>query len=235
VGPSAGPTPESGLAVPGGARPNTRELLIDATERLLREGGFAAVTTQSVARSAGYAEGTLYRHFESRDELVSATICERMPRDLEHLLEETVQCAGCGDIETNLRRFISAAIPLFVRFAPLISMLAAHPSLAVRHYERLREQGRGPRHSHERLAAYFREEQRLGRIRHDINPRAAAALVIGACFDHSLMLQLFGEDPSGLTEGEIPAAIATILAHGLHEPTRDRVESESKVKTDARP
>jgi AcrR family transcriptional regulator len=221
--------------VTGGARPNTRERLIDATERLLREGGFAAVTTHSVARAAGYAEGTLYRHFESRDELVSATICERMPPDLEHLLEATVRRAGHADVETNLRDFISAAIPLFLRFAPLISMLAAHPSLAARHYERLRNRGRGPRHSHERLAAYFREEQRLGRIPREIDARAAAALVIGACFDHSLMLQLFGEDPSGLAEDEIPAAIATILAQGLHEPTRDRVEPESEVKTDARP
>jgi AcrR family transcriptional regulator len=187
------------------------------------------VTTQSVARAAGFAEGTLYRHFESRDELVSATICERLPPDFEQLLEETVQRAGRADVEANLRHFIAGAIPFFSRIAPLISMLAAHPSLAARHYERLRERGRGPRHSHERLAVYFREEQRLGRIRLDVDSRAAAVLVMGTCFEHSLMLQLFREDPSGLTEDEIPAEIATILARGLCQPMRDPVESESKA------
>lgn len=202
---------------------STRERLIDATARLLREGGFPAVTTQSITRAAGCAEGTLYRHFESRDELVATTICERTPADFQRLLEEMIDRAGRDDIEANLRYFIAGAVPFFEWIAPLISMLAADPPLAVRHYQKLREMGKGPRHNHERLAAYFREEQRLGRIREDVDPRAASALVMGMCFDHALMLQLFGEDPSGLTDDELPVEIATILARGLYERTRDLV------------
>jgi hypothetical protein len=53
---------------------------------------------------------------------------------------------------------------------------------------------------------------------------------MGMCFDHSLMLQLFGEDPSGLTDEELPAEIATILARGLFERTRDlAVELDSEA------
>jgi AcrR family transcriptional regulator len=212
---------------PGAGKPaTTRERLIDATERLLCEGGFGAVTTQSVARIAGFAEGTLYRHFASRDELVAATLRERLPSAFEQILDDLLQRAGGGDLESNLAEFIRAAIPCFARIAPFVSMLAADPQLAARHYEALREMGTGPRHSHERLAAYFLEEQRLGRIRSDIDPRAAAALLMGACFDHSLMLQLFGEDPSGLSDDEIPTTVAAIVAHGVHKPTRDLVGSQ---------
>jgi AcrR family transcriptional regulator len=216
------------MTTPGGARSGTRERLIDATERLLCEGGFAAVTTQSVARAAGFAEGTLYRHFESRDELVAATIRERLPADFEHLLDDMIQRAGHGDIEANVADFIRAAMPFFTRIAPFVSMLAAHPPLAARHYAAMREMGKGPRYNHELLAAYFREEQRLGRIRLDIDPRAAAALVMGMCFDHSLMLQLFGEDPSGLTDDELPTTVASIVARGLHERTRDLAGSQTQ-------
>jgi AcrR family transcriptional regulator len=209
------------MTVAGGPQPSTRERLIDATERLLCEGGFAAVTTQSVARAAGFAEGTLYRHFESRDELVAAAIRERLPSAFDRLLDELIQRAGHGDIESNVTDFIRGAMPFFTRIAPFVSMLAAHPPLAARHFEAMRQRGTGPRHSHELLAEYFREEQRLGRIRPDIDPRAAAALVMGMCFEHSLMLQLFGEDPSGLTDDELPTTVASIIARGLHDPTRD--------------
>lgn len=218
------------MTVSTAAPASTRERLIDATARLLREGGFPAVTTQSVTRAAGVAEGTLYRHFESRDELVATTICERTPSAFGDLLEEMIQRAGRDDIEANLRFFIAGAVPFFSWIAPLISMLAADPPLAARHYNHLRQKGKGPRHNHERLAEYFREEQRLGRIREDIDPRAASALVIGMCFDHALTSQLFGEDPSGLTDEELPIEIATILARGLYEPTRDLVvESHAEV------
>ncbi|MBV8490211.1 MAG: helix-turn-helix transcriptional regulator, partial [Candidatus Eremiobacteraeota bacterium] len=60
----------------------TREGLIDATESLLREGGLVAVTTQNVARRAGVAEGTIYRHFDSRDALIVCAVRERLRGDL---------------------------------------------------------------------------------------------------------------------------------------------------------
>ena len=190
---------------------------MDATEHLLRTGGLAAVTTQAVARETGLAEGTLYRHFEGRDDLVASTIRERLPVDFDKLLEDLIGRAGQGDVETNLREFITNAIPFFGVIAPFVGMLAAHPPLAARHFELLRGCGRGPRHSHEQVATYFREEQRLGRVQSDIDAKAAAALVLGMCFERKLMAELFGEDPTGLTDEELPSQVAAILTRGLNE------------------
>jgi AcrR family transcriptional regulator len=207
---------------------SARERLIDATERLLRQGGLAAVTTQSVARAAGLAEGTIYRHFDCRDGLLAETIRERLPAELEHHIEELIASAGQGEVERNLVTFLSAVMPLFKIIAPLSGMLAAHPPLATRYYQRLREEGRGPRHAHDRLEVYFREEQRLGRMRAGIDARAAAALMIGVCFHRSFLTQLFGEEPTGLSDSEIPTALAAILACGVEQRTSYRKQSQRK-------
>lgn len=179
------------------------------------DGGLSAVTTQSVARAAGMAEGTIYRHFGSRDELVESAIRERFPRDFEKIARELADRAGEGDVVTNLRDFIAAVMPLYKVIAPTVGMLAAHPSLATKHYEMLSTHGRCPRYYQSLVETYFTAEQQLGRVRRDIDPKAAAGLVLGICFHRALLVQLFGEDPNGLADTEMPAAVAAVLSQGV--------------------
>lgn len=193
----------------------TRERLIGATERLLREGGLSAVTTQSVAQRAGLAEGTIYRHFDCRDALVACTIGERLPAEFDGLIDELTRHVGTGDLEENLRHFIAAALPFFSVIAPFVAMLSANREVAARNGAMMREKGKGPRRSAERLQAYFREEQRLGRIAANVDVHAAAAMLVGVCFHHSLIAHVFGSDPLGLGEDELPAVVAATLVRGL--------------------
>lgn len=51
---------------------NTREKLMRAAVDLVAEAGFSAATTAAIAERSGMAEGTLYRHFKSKDELLIA-------------------------------------------------------------------------------------------------------------------------------------------------------------------
>lgn len=50
----------------------TRGKLMQAAARIVARDGLAAATTAAIAAEAGVAEGTLYRHFESKDELLIA-------------------------------------------------------------------------------------------------------------------------------------------------------------------
>lgn len=52
--------------------PTTRETLLAAAGELLAEEGYPGMTTAAVARRAGVAEGTIYRHFASKEALAEA-------------------------------------------------------------------------------------------------------------------------------------------------------------------
>ncbi len=54
----------------------TRDRLMRAATTIGSREGLAAATTSAIAQEAGVAEGTLYRHFESKDDLLIATYRE---------------------------------------------------------------------------------------------------------------------------------------------------------------
>jgi AcrR family transcriptional regulator len=59
-------------AAPSTAGAATRERLMRAAIGIVAKDGLAAATTAAIAGEAGVAEGTLYRHFESKDDLLIA-------------------------------------------------------------------------------------------------------------------------------------------------------------------
>ena len=60
-----------------GAGTTTRERLIDAAERLFYEDGIRATGVEAVAQAAGVAKISLYRTFDTKDDLVSAYLDRR--------------------------------------------------------------------------------------------------------------------------------------------------------------
>lgn len=58
----------------------TRLQLMDATEAVMREEGYAAVTSRRVAEHAGVNQQTVYYYFESMDDLLVATYRRRIQK-----------------------------------------------------------------------------------------------------------------------------------------------------------
>ena len=52
--------------------PNTRDRLLEAARELFTTTGYHATTTPILARRAGVAEGTIYRHFPSKQALLNS-------------------------------------------------------------------------------------------------------------------------------------------------------------------
>jgi AcrR family transcriptional regulator len=48
---------------------STRERLLQAAQELIEEGGYGGASVAAIAERAGVAAGTLYRHFDSKQEL----------------------------------------------------------------------------------------------------------------------------------------------------------------------
>lgn len=78
---------------PAGQRA-TRDRLLDATERILIEGGHSQVSTRHVAERAGVAHGLIRYHFGSLDDLMRATL-ER----------------ACGEILRRQRELYASDLP----------------------------------------------------------------------------------------------------------------------------
>jgi AcrR family transcriptional regulator len=194
---------------------STRERLIDATARIIRERGLTAVTTKDVAQEAGFAEATIYRHFQDKTDLLLHVLSERIPGHYLTLIRDLPQHAGSGDVASTLTELATAAIAFFTQNAPITAALGADPALAASHYQRLRDLGSGPDVAQASIATYLAAEQHLGRVNPAIHPIPAASLLLGVCFNYAHARHVMGEHPTGLPPEQYAAAIVHTLMTGL--------------------
>jgi AcrR family transcriptional regulator len=69
----------------GPANSETRMAMLDATERLLRAEGYAAVSSRRIAQEAGLKQQLVYYYFHTMEELLLATFRRRTERAIERL------------------------------------------------------------------------------------------------------------------------------------------------------
>ncbi|NGN63850.1 TetR/AcrR family transcriptional regulator [Streptomyces sp. A7024] len=183
--------PSSGA---GSAGRRTPDRLLDAAEKLMRTVGLARTTTKAIAKEAGCSEAALYKHFANKEELFVRVLTERLPTKIGPLLAELTADPGERDVLTCLRELATQASLFYADAMPMAASLFAEPKLLERHRAGLRELGLGPHKVVEVLTRYFETERTRGRIRADADPRAAAALLLGACFQRAFFLHFSGEE-----------------------------------------
>jgi AcrR family transcriptional regulator len=166
---------------------STRDRMLDAAAHVMRTQGLAHTTTKQIAKEAGFSEAALYKHFRDKTDLFLAVLSERAPNALVDLLGGLSEGVGQTEVRETLADIASAAIAFYRHNFPMAASIFAEPQLLTAHSSALRERGAGPAHVNEALADYLAAEQDLGRVRPDADPRAAAALLIGACFQHAFL------------------------------------------------
>jgi AcrR family transcriptional regulator len=171
----------------------TRDVILDAAARVLRERGLANATTKEIAREAGFSEATLYKHFRDKLELMVVVLHERGPQFIP-LLQTLPARAGTAPVRDVLAELAEVCIGFYRDGFPMFASIFSDPALLAAHRDRLRTQNLGPHRANEGLAAYLRAEQALGRLAADADPEALAGLVLGACFQHAF-ITYFTPDP----------------------------------------
>lgn len=104
-------------------RAATREGILAAAIEQLGEGGYASASVQAIARRAGVATGTVYRHFPSKGELFAEAFRQASARELAVVAEVT------ADDDRPARERLAAAVEAFARRA-LASPTRAYALLA---------------------------------------------------------------------------------------------------------
>jgi AcrR family transcriptional regulator len=189
----------------------TREKIVEAAERVMRERGLARSTTKEIARAAGYSEGTLYKHFDSKEDLFLAVLAERFPAFVA-LVEELPARVGQATVRETLEEVANNALAYYGEIVPMAASIFSEPGLLARHREELRKRGAGPWIINETLASYLDAEERLGRVRKDADFEAAAAMLLGACYQRAFFRSYLGEDvPAEGEEGFVESIVQTLM------------------------
>jgi AcrR family transcriptional regulator len=165
-----------------------KEAILAATLELLRERGIARLNTREVAQRAGVSEASIYYHYKDRTGLLQAVfeagleplreLADRELNDPDHEQALTRMARG-------IERFLDQALPVLAAAqsdTELRDALAAY----------LNENDLGPHRGVRTVATYIAAEQAAGRIKPEIDPQAAALMLVGSCFLRASQRQMLG-------------------------------------------
>jgi AcrR family transcriptional regulator len=191
----------------------TRQHILEAAERMLQTKGLARLTNKDIIESAGCAEGTLYNYFATKEALILAAIKENQPDFFTVVGDDRV---GKGEISENIQEIAQAAIRYYQKLLPLTTALFADMELLVHFRLWVQVHQRGPLGLYELVAEYVAAEQRLGRLKPEIEPFSFASLLLGSCHQYAFIQYFQGCDPFPTPEDQFVAGIVRTLLQGGH-------------------
>ena len=188
----------------------TRQRILDAAQRLLETGGLARLTTKELAHTADCAEGTLFKHFRSKEDIVLAVVMENAPR-FRNAVSQSRRTSR--PIQKNLAEIALACIRFSEKLIPLGASLLGDAALLQR--RRRLEPGRGPKEAFQLIADYVAQEQAAGRIDVRAEPASVALLLFGPCFQRVFIRQVVGKNPAPTNDRQFIAGIVSTIMQGL--------------------
>jgi AcrR family transcriptional regulator len=192
----------------------SREEIVAAAAKVMREQGYAHATTKAIARAAGYSEALLYKHFKDKTEIFTSVLTEELPA-LGTTLDELMEAASDTPLAANLARLARITLSFYLESFPIAVSLFSSRELLATHRERVRGRQRGPDVPRVRVVEYLGQEVRLGRIRADADLEASASLLLGACFQYAFLASFEDREPASGELDEWAERLAGTLVAAL--------------------
>ncbi|WP_267887796.1 TetR/AcrR family transcriptional regulator [Streptomyces sp. NBRC 109706] len=198
----------------GPDRPPARVRILASAEELMRTVGLARTTTRLIARHAGCSEAALYKHYAGKEEIFLLVLRERLPR-LGPLLAELTDDPGEREPAAYLAEIVEVAVRFYESSIAIAASLFSEPELLRQHRDGLAALGdAGPGTPLRALAGYLAGERSRGRIAADADPEAAAALLLGACFQRAFLGRFWDREPEPPL-AEFAERLAATLLNGV--------------------
>jgi AcrR family transcriptional regulator len=188
-----------------------REHLVASTAALVAERGTTAVTTREIARAAGVSDGVLYNYFSDKSELIVAALV----RQFELMGAQTWQDLprpGTGTLGGNLAQYAEALHTHIGDSLPIVAGLVTEHALLHRLLGEIHRPGQGILPFLDRLGEYLVEEQRLGRIRRDVDLHATILLLTGAAATLTMRTHVMPGEADAATPEMFRSVVSVLLA-----------------------
>jgi len=193
---------------------NTRETLMKVAGELMREVGYDDMTTAAVAKRAGLAEGTIYRHFPSKEALAEAVFADTWRIHNEYVDAHLPPRDRPID---RLLEFLSVTVSALDALMPHYAALAQQEHLhfaskhCAAHHGAQGELPPGAREFVALLEETIALAQKAGAVRPEIDPSVAAHFFfygVGNC------MEFYGDPHSVRAADErLPRAVFEQLMH----------------------
>jgi AcrR family transcriptional regulator len=222
------PRPGAKAAKKSGAQAarTTRDRILDAAMKLVARHGIAGATTKRIADEAGVAEGSLYKHFTDKADLLTALVLERLP-GIREVFGKLDNAASGSPAAEALAAALEGMIEFYTQAQPIMAGISSDPGLLRLCRQRFMETDQGPHRAHEKLAEFIRLGQQHGALRPGASPDAVASLLIGACTEFASLARLTGKTPGGMSKASyakaIVAALSPVLSPGGVQTAKKRV------------
>ncbi|MCZ4282411.1 TetR/AcrR family transcriptional regulator [Kiloniella laminariae] len=163
-------------------RPKSRDLIMDAMERILNENGYDAATIDAVIEQSGVARGTFYYNFPSKNAVVHALARRAaqpmVTRAKERMAEDTPLAEVLSDLAQGIVNW-NRLYPNLGR--AVLSSAYDDKGLPIPPNPEDQQSFRGF------LAQIFSRCQAKGEIRSDIDPMSLSLMFIGMLFQGLFM------------------------------------------------
>lgn len=158
-------------------KPDTRRRLIDAARAEFSDKGIEAATTRGIAERAGCNEVTIFRHFESKQKLLSAVV-----QDTSEEFAAYCSCRGdfSGDPKVDLQRFAEVYNRSLERCEGIARALVGESRRRPTLCKELVGDVILP--FHRTIACYLDQRKTEGLVREDLNTMAFAEVFTSALF-----------------------------------------------------
>ena len=186
----------------------TSRKIIDATMTLIREKGYAAMTTKDIARLAGVNECTLFRKFQNKKEIVLQGVAqEKWRANVTPDILENVRWELGSDLEMFMNAYMDQITPDFVK----LSIGLRAPQL---YEETAAFIMKVPQVFVTSLTEYFRKMEELGRIGH-FDFESLAMTVFSSSFGYTFLSASFGKELAGTERDEYIKNSVKVFMEGI--------------------
>jgi len=198
------------------AKTRARERLLQAAATRFAADGFEAASVNTISAEAGFAKGTVYNYFSSKDELFGEVIrpaCERAVRigsqaPSSGSLRARLEALAAADVQVlrEQEAFMQVLVREAMSFRPqTYSLILAHLAPFL-----------------DAVSGALEQAAAEGRLRDDLPPEQLALMFLG--FLVLLYIQHWGSGSVWPPLDEVPALATTLFLDGAGRSSRDERE-----------